>query len=39
MNKLYPDAMSALDSLLRDGLTIACGGFGLCGVVRNFAPC
>ena len=32
MNKLYPDASAALDGLLRDGLTIACGGFGLCGV-------
>ena len=32
MNKLYPDAVSALDGLLRDGLTIACGGFGLCGI-------
>ena len=32
MEKLYPDAASALDGLLRDGLTIACGGFGLCGV-------
>ena len=32
MNKLYPDAAAALEGLLRDGLTIACGGFGLCGV-------
>ena len=32
MNKLYPDAAAALDGLLSDGLTIACGGFGLCGV-------
>ena len=32
MNKLYPDAAAALDGLLEDGLTIACGGFGLCGV-------
>ncbi|EGD59814.1 3-oxoacid CoA-transferase, subunit A [Novosphingobium nitrogenifigens DSM 19370] len=31
-NKLYPDAASALDGLLVDGLLIACGGFGLCGV-------
>ena len=31
-NKLYPDAASALDGLLRDGLLIACGGFGLCGI-------
>ena len=32
MNKLYPDATAALDGLLRDGLLIACGGFGLCGI-------
>ena len=32
MNKLYPDAAAALDGLLRDGLTIVCGGFGLCGI-------
>ncbi len=32
MNKLYPDAAAALDGVLRDGLLIACGGFGLCGI-------
>jgi 3-oxoacid CoA-transferase subunit A len=32
MNKLYPSAPAALDGLLRDGLLIASGGFGLCGV-------
>ena len=32
MNKLYPNAAGALDGLLRDGLLIACGGFGLCGI-------
>jgi len=32
MKKLYPDATAALDGLLRDGLLIASGGFGLCGV-------
>ena len=32
MNKLYPDATSALEGLLKDGLLIASGGFGLCGV-------
>ncbi|WP_088311433.1 CoA transferase subunit A [Novosphingobium sp. B 225] len=31
-NKIYPDAASALDGLLQDGLLIACGGFGLCGI-------
>ena len=30
--KLYPDAASALEGLLRDGLLVACGGFGLCGI-------
>ncbi|MDR7102027.1 CoA transferase subunit A [Croceicoccus sp. BE223] len=32
MKKLYPDAETALDGLLRDDLLIASGGFGLCGV-------
>ena len=30
--KLYPDAAAALDGLLRDGMFIAAGGFGLCGI-------
>ena len=32
MNKLFPDAASALDGLLSDGMLIAAGGFGLCGI-------
>ena len=32
MNKLYPDAASALDGVLRDNMLIAAGGFGLCGI-------
>jgi 3-oxoacid CoA-transferase subunit A len=32
MNKVYPDARSALDGLLRDGMMIMAGGFGLCGI-------
>lgn len=32
MKKLYPSASAALDGLLRDGLLIASGGFGLCGI-------
>ena len=32
MNKLYPDAAAALDGLLRDGMTVCAGGFGLCGI-------
>jgi 3-oxoacid CoA-transferase subunit A len=31
-NKLYPNAAAALDGVLRDGLLIASGGFGLCGL-------
>ena len=30
--KLYPSAQAALDGVLKDGLLIACGGFGLCGI-------
>src|SRR5690606_25924814 len=32
VQKIYPDAGAALDGLLRDGMLIAAGGFGLCGV-------
>ena len=32
MNKLYPDAASALAGVVKDGQTIAVGGFGLCGI-------
>jgi 3-oxoacid CoA-transferase subunit A len=32
MNKLYKDAESALAGLLRDGMSLAVGGFGLCGI-------
>src|SRR5512142_749014 len=32
MQKIYPNSESALDGLLRDGMTIAAGGFGLCGI-------
>lgn len=32
MNKVFPDATMALNGLLRDGMTIAAGGFGLCGI-------
>ncbi|MGE0258399.1 MAG: CoA transferase subunit A [Alphaproteobacteria bacterium] len=31
-NKVYPDAAAALDGVLRDGMTIMAGGFGLCGI-------
>lgn len=32
MNKVYSDAHAALAGLLRDGMTIMSGGFGLCGI-------
>jgi len=32
MKKLYPTAEAALEGVLRDGLLIASGGFGLCGI-------
>jgi len=35
MNKLYRDAQSALAGILRDGMSLAIGGFGLCGVPES----
>ena len=32
MQKVYSDAASALAGVVKDGMTIMCGGFGLCGV-------
>ncbi|ESQ98588.1 CoA transferase subunit A [Stutzerimonas chloritidismutans] len=32
MNKIYPSAAHALEGLVEDGMTIAVGGFGLCGI-------
>jgi 3-oxoacid CoA-transferase subunit A len=32
MRKVYPDGASALAGLLKDGMTIMSGGFGLCGI-------
>jgi len=34
MNKVYPDARSALSDIVADGMTIMSGGFGLCGIPR-----
>jgi 3-oxoacid CoA-transferase subunit A len=31
-SKIYPTAQAALEGVLRDGLLIASGGFGLCGI-------
>ena len=32
VNKVYPDGPSALEGLIRDGITIMAGGFGICGI-------
>jgi len=34
-SKVYPDAQQALAGVVRDGLTIMSGGFGLCGIPEN----
>jgi 3-oxoacid CoA-transferase len=35
MNKVYADAKAALEGLLHDNMTVAAGGFGLCGIPEN----
>jgi len=35
MGKLYDNATEALAGLLKDGMTIAAGGFGLCGIPEH----
>lgn len=35
MKKIYPNAKEALKGLLHDGMTLALGGFGLCGIPEN----
>jgi len=35
MSKVYTDARSALEGLLRDGMTMMSGGFGLCGIPEH----
>jgi 3-oxoacid CoA-transferase subunit A len=35
MKKVYPDATTALAGLLRDGMMIMAGGFGLCGIPES----
>ena len=32
MNKVYPSAAAALEGVVKDGITVAVGGFGLCGI-------
>jgi 3-oxoacid CoA-transferase subunit A len=35
LNKLWPDAQAALDGIVRDGMLLAIGGFGLCGIPES----
>ena len=35
MQKVYDNAAAALDGVLKDGMLIAAGGFGLCGIPEN----
>jgi 3-oxoacid CoA-transferase subunit A len=35
VNKVYPDAKAALAGLLKDGMVIMAGGFGLCGIPES----
>ena len=32
MNKLWPSASAALDGIVKDGMLLAIGGFGICGI-------
>ena len=32
MNKIFPDARAAMAGILKDGMTLMSGGFGLCGI-------
>lgn len=33
--KVYADAASALEGVVQDGMTLMCGGFGVCGIPEN----
>jgi 3-oxoacid CoA-transferase subunit A len=35
MTKIYKDALSAIEGVLKDGMVIHAGGFGLCGIPEN----
>jgi 3-oxoacid CoA-transferase subunit A len=35
MNKVYQNPYAALDGIIEDGMTLAVGGFGLCGIPEN----
>src|SRR5919112_1335644 len=32
MKKVYPNAKAALEGIVKDGMMVMCGGFGLCGM-------
>ena len=34
-SKVYADAVAALDGVVKDDLTLMCGGFGVCGIPEN----
>jgi 3-oxoacid CoA-transferase subunit A len=34
-SKVYADARSALHGVVKDGMTLMCGGFGACGIPEN----
>src|ERR1700728_3071945 len=34
-SKVFPDAVSALRDVVKDGMTLMCGGFGACGIPEN----
>src|ERR1700755_1186184 len=33
--KVFPDAAAALAGVVKDGITLMCGGFGACGIPEN----
>jgi acyl CoA:acetate/3-ketoacid CoA transferase alpha subunit len=35
ISKIYPSAQAALADVVRDGMSVMCGGFGLCGIPEN----
>ena len=37
MKKVYPNAKSALEGILKDGMMIMSGGFGLCGIAETLS--
>jgi 3-oxoacid CoA-transferase subunit A len=35
LKKVYPDAAAAIQGVIKDGMTLMCGGFGACGIPEN----